>query len=109
MPHEMRKLLFEAHELESAALAHCRRHGITVPEGAVGAVQVGTGPSSAVRLRFGTGVASPELSLNRDQLGDALIDYCHETGIPVPKAAAKSVCAEGQRIAMMIEPQGPTH
>ncbi|MDD9876398.1 MAG: hypothetical protein OXR84_03035 [Magnetovibrio sp.] len=104
MPRETRKLLFGAAELETAALTHCRRHGITVPEGAVGAVTVGTDPGSAIRLRFGTGLGSDELRLDRRQLGDALIGYCRETGIPIPRQAAKSVRAEGDNIAMMIEP-----
>lgn len=104
MPHETRKLLFSAGELQTAALDHCHRHGITVPEGAVGTVTVGTDPAAAVRLRFGTGIGADELSFDRRQVNDALIGYCRSTGIPIPRGGAKSVRAEGEQIAMVIEP-----
>ena len=104
MPSETRKLLFDSGELQTAALDHCRRHGITVPEGAVGAVTIGTDPAAAIRLRFGTGLGTDELSLDRRQVNDALIGYCRSTGIPIPRGGAKSVRAEGERIAMVIEP-----
>jgi len=107
MPRETRKLVFDAIELETAALHHCRRHGITVPEGAVGAVTVGTDPQAAVRLRFGNGVRSDELQLDRRQVGDALIGYCRDSGIPIPRGAVKSVRAEGEQIAMMIDAGRP--
>jgi len=109
MPREMRKILFDAAELETAALAHCRRHGIYVPEGVIGSISVGAGPAQAVSLRFGRDAQASELSLDRGQLGDALLDYCREAGIPMPRAAVKSVRAEGSCIAMTIEPQGPAH
>lgn len=100
MPRETRKLVFDTRELTAATLDHCRRHGITVPEGAAGALSVGTDPVAAVRLRFG----ADEVRLSQRQLGDALIDYCQETGIPIPRGALKSVRAEAGGIAMMIEP-----
>lgn len=100
MPRETRKLLFDSRELETAALDHCRRHGIAVPDGAPGALTVGTDPAAALRLRFG----ADELRLSQHQLGDALIDYCQGAGIPIPRGAAKSVRAEQGGIAMTIAP-----
>jgi len=104
MPRETRKLIFDNHELEAAARSHCRRHGITVPEGAVGALSVGIDPATAVRLRFGAGLDAGEVRLSQGQVGDALIDYCAEAGIPIPRGGLKSVRAEAGGIAMMIEP-----
>ncbi len=103
MPRETRKLLFDCQELETAAMDHCRRHGITVPEGALSALSVGTDPAMAVRLRFGVGEGAGELHLSQRQIGDALIDYCQESGIPIPRGALKSVRAEAGAIAIMIE------
>ena len=60
--------------------------------------------ATAVRLRFGTGIGADELSFDRRQVNDALIGYCRSTGIPIPRGGAKSVRAEGEQIAMVIEP-----
>ena len=100
MPRETRKLLFDTQELETAAMDHCRGTGIAVPGDRPGTLVVGTDPAAALRLRFG----ADEIRLNQRQVGDALIDYCQDTGIPIPRGALKSVRAEAGGIVMMIEP-----
>ena len=47
------------------------------------------------------------MRLSHRQVNAALIDYCQDTGIPIPRGAVKSVRAEAGGIAMMIEPGVP--
>ena len=51
MPREMRKLFFDLHELEIAALGHCRGEGNALPSGRPGALTPGTGLADALRRR----------------------------------------------------------
>ena len=49
MPRETRKLFFASHELEVAALGHCRGEGNALPSDRPGALTLGTGLAVALR------------------------------------------------------------
>ena len=51
MPRETRKLFIDSHELEAAALGHCRGEVIALPSGRPGAVTLGIGLAVALRRR----------------------------------------------------------
>ena len=48
-PRGTRKLFFDSHEFEVAALGHCRGEGNVLPRGRPGALTLGTGLAVALR------------------------------------------------------------
>ncbi|MEE8394265.1 MAG: hypothetical protein V3R66_07960 [Rhodospirillales bacterium] len=104
MPKELRKLGFDKEELRAAAYDYCLRTNIHVPQAAISDIEIGEDPAAAVTLKFDTLDVNDvkEVRLNRDQMGAALIRYCGEQKIPIPRRGQKILKIEGEEIALMI-------
>ena len=93
MPVETRRVEFSESELIAAVCEHCRYDRILVPDAAVEALELRDDPERALSMRFR--VAHPtdpdEIALTRHQLRAALIRYCGQNGIILPRDAAKEV------------------
>lgn len=104
MPKELRKLGFNKDELRAAAYDYCLRTSINLPQAAIQDLEIGEDPDAAVTLKFDTMDPQDikEVKLSRDQMGAALIRYCGEQKIPIPRNGQKVLKIEGDVIALMI-------
>lgn len=91
MPTEIRKIVFNIDEVRSAAVEFCLRNSVAMPKANIGDVKLGDEADAAVNLVFTTAnPAHPNtVSLSRDQCAAALIRYCIEHKIPLPRHARK--------------------
>ena len=104
MPTEFRKLLFSEDEVRTAAVRHCLRLSIHMPKGNVETVEIGRHDHDAVSLLFRTDDpgARDRVELSRDQIGAALIRYCREQEIPLPRESRKLLRREERGYALFI-------
>ena len=94
MPLEDRRIIFNADELYHAIYAHCKRAEMRAPPpGKIDSVKFKGELKDAVSILV-TGTIEEDtrtLEYSRAFIAAALIMYCRGTGIPVPKAADKSI------------------
>ncbi len=104
MPKELRKLVFDDAELRAAAYDYCLRNGVNIPHAPIDEVVVSDNDASILLLRFSSlDLNDPkEVRLSRDQAGAALIKYCSNNKIPLPRAAQKILKVDGGEVAMMV-------
>lgn len=102
MPKELRKIMFTADELQAAVINHCLHAGKTLPKGRIERLQVSKTPEAMVILHFDVENANgSEVVLSREAVGAALIRYCMQNDIPLPRSAGKGVQPDGDGIALM--------
>lgn len=105
MSMELRKIVFELAEVERAAVAYCRAHGRALVDGDVAGIRISEDPAATVRIELrppAGGTAEPPISLRRDDVTEALIQYAIRQRIPLPKAGKKVLWPQEDGIAMMI-------
>ena len=104
MPKELRKLVFEEAELRAAAYDYCLRNNVNMPHSPIDQLIVSDSDDSVISLCFTTNdVNDPKkVSLSRDQVGAALIKYCSNNQIPIPRMGQKILKVDGQEISMMV-------
>ncbi|MBL6959374.1 MAG: hypothetical protein ISR52_10365 [Rhodospirillales bacterium] len=104
MPSELRKILFDPGEVQTAALSYCIRAQVYFPEGSLDGIEVENDPERTVVMKFSPkDPADPrEVILSREQVAAALIRFCLEHQIPIPKDAQKVLKLEDTGIAMLI-------
>ncbi|NQU57751.1 MAG: hypothetical protein HQ513_10990 [Rhodospirillales bacterium] len=110
MPKELRKLVFDEDELKAAAYDYCLRNNVNIPHAPVDEVVVSDNDASVVVLRFSSAdLHDPkDVPLSRDQVGAALIKYCSNNKIPLPRTAQKILKVEGKEVSMMVSVQWAT-
>ncbi len=105
MPKELRKLVFTKDELRRAAYDYCLRANVPVPQAAIEGMETGQDPAAALTLKFNTmHPADPkEVVLSRDQVGAALIRYCMDNKVPLPRNAQKVLQVQDDgEIALLV-------
>lgn len=104
MPLEQRQIVFSRTEVMEAMLAQLRRKGVPLPRGKVVGTTISgdakSGPAFVVRVAC-EAVSGPDvmqdLQLAGSELAAALIAYCRDRGIPLPRNTAKRLdLVEGQ-------------
>lgn len=107
MPNELRKIIFDAEEVRTAAVAYCLHAKVRMPQANIEDIIIDSDPNHMVTLKFS--VNSPTersiVPLSQDQMGAAIIRYCREKHIPLPKTGKKLLRVEGKGLAMMINIQ----
>ncbi len=91
MPTEIRKIIFDKHDVQNAVVGHCLHANITLPQAAIEGIVIGMEHDSAVTLNFTRDdPAIPnDVTLSREEVGAALIRYCRDNKIPLPRRAPK--------------------
>lgn len=102
---ELRLLFFSEVDVRSAALAQLRAIGTSIPRGT--AIRIGvegraTAPRFTITVRPDDGGENTVVTLEREQLLEALIRACQARGVPIPRTAAKRVLGHGTGLMMMI-------
>jgi hypothetical protein len=91
MPTERRRIIFSDDEIVSAAISHCRSTGIALPDAEVEDLDIAMDGDCSLCLTFA--VTSPEqvdeLTLDPETLLSALIAFCRNRAIPIPRSASK--------------------
>ena len=109
MPSEFRRLLFSKQEVVEALTAHSARLNKPLPAGSVIKCELIAEPEFAVQLtvqnnyegRADTGKRY-EVSLAAPVVGAALLQFCIEKKIPMPKSAKKALQITGDGLVMTI-------
>ena len=107
MPTEIRKIVFDVDEVRGATVDFCLRHHIAMPRANIDAVRIADDRDATVTMVFTPANPShpDEVSLSRDQTAAALIRYCMEHRIPLPRHAQKVLqVQEAERtVALMMK------
>jgi hypothetical protein len=107
MPTEIRKIVFTVEEVRWAAVDFCLRSNIALPHANIGGLRIADDMAATVTILFTT--ANPahpnEIRLSRDHVAAALIRFCMENQIPLPRHAQKvlQVQAAEQTVALMMK------
>jgi len=104
MPKEYRKLVFSKDELTMAITEFGTATGKILPRDEVIAVDFTGVPKKPVRMEYTTDIqnGSSELNLSRDQLAAALISFCRNHHIALPRSAKKNLKLDGNEIYLYV-------
>ena len=105
MPREIRKIVFTGAELQGAVVSHCLQSNIPFPDAAITGFEVGDDPEATVEITFA--VSNPEhpatVRLTREQVAAALIRFCREHKIPLPRYGQKILQPQADGLALMVK------
>ena len=97
---ETRTIIFGEQELAEAAYGFCAREGVDMPGSEIDRVICDEGAGGAVTLVFND--AYRTLTLNGEQMTEAVIAYCARAGIPLPLYARKRLSLTGDSLALVM-------
>jgi hypothetical protein len=101
MPTEVRRLVFANAEFYAALDQYLSRTGTNLPSGSI--VKIHTDmirDTITVDISRGTSAAVEAVTLTARQVGGALIGYCINNQIPLPRGFSKSLIVAGDNIAL---------
>jgi len=104
MPTEIRKIVFSPAELAEALDHFAKATHHAMPPGKIAACEIDSknALSVAVTVHHMAEGSTHTVPFDNPSVAAALIRYCIERKIPVPKAATKSVEAEGPGVALIL-------
>ncbi len=104
MPSELRKLVFTVDETRNAVVEHCLQKNIYLPDANIDDVILSNDADRMVVLKFSTSdpLNPSELALNQEIVAAALIRYCTQCKIPLPRQGQKLLNAQDGKLVMMI-------
>ncbi len=105
MPSEIRQIVFTKDELRAALIDHCMRANIVLPDRGADEVKIGRNPDAVVILKYkGLNPAdNKDVELGRDHVAAALIRYCRDHNIPLPRHAQKVLRPRDDGLALMVK------
>ncbi len=109
MPSELRKLVFSVDETRNAVIEHCLQKKIAMPEANIEDVVLSSDADRMVVLKFSTSdpTVPSELALNQEIVAAALIRYCNQCKIPLPRQGQKLLNVQDGKLVMMINIHTP--
>ena len=104
MPTEIRRLVFSNDELVEALRAYSESSNEKIPEGKVRTCTVVDDRKTAVTLEIENRFTQEvyQVNLRHEFVGAALLGFCFDSGIPVPRDSEKSLQVSGDNIALTI-------
>lgn len=104
MPTEIRRLVFSNNELVEALHAYSQTSDEKIPEGDVRTCKAVDEKTIAVRLEIENRHTQEtyQVNLRHEFVGAALLGFCFDKGIPVPRESEKSLQISGDNIALTI-------
>ena len=105
MPTELRRLVFSKQELVEAIDSHNRNAAEKLPPGSVASCEVRKEEdniSAAIEITDQQSGETQQVELNAAYLGAALLRFCIDKKIPLPRQSAKSLQVVGDNIALNI-------
>jgi hypothetical protein len=104
MPSELRQVLFPKPELQSALRKYARTIRHRLPPGDIVECKVEGGPDNFVALRLKDEITGEEdsVSFNEAFVGAALLRFCMDCQIPVPRKGEKALKVVNGDVALLI-------
>lgn len=104
MPSELRRIQFEEAEVVRAAVNYCMRTRLPVPRSNLERLSLSADANRMVCLTYATlpGEPAREVTLSSSQMLAALVLFCHQQHIPLPRDAEKVVQCRDGALSMMI-------
>ena len=105
MPSELRKVTFSVDEVQAAIVSHRLHSGGLMPSSPIDHVLLGEGPT-AVTIFFQLDDANEirQWPLTNEEVAAALIRYCAQFAIPLPRMARKRLQVENDGLALICRP-----
>jgi hypothetical protein len=102
---ELRKIMFSLAEVQSAVSAFCRAKGMMIVEADISHLTVSEDPRRTVVLHW-RGKSEQDTpgkeALHREDVAEALIQYCLRHRVPLPRAGKKVLWPQEEGISLMI-------
>lgn len=103
MATETRKIAFTSEEVRAALVHYAIRTEMRMPKEGIDKVRFGKeGAEVTFIYQRSSEGEKREVTFNDQQVGAAMILYCHTRGFPLPRDAEKIVKGEGDGISMMM-------
>jgi hypothetical protein len=103
VPRELRKVIFSRNELQAALVNHLLHSGRTMPKRPIDRVEIGGGVSAAtIFFQPGDPTEVQEWPLSQEEVAAALIRYCGQFAIPLPRAAKKRLQPDNDSLALIF-------
>lgn len=101
MPTEVRRLVFSNTEFYGALDQYLSRTGATLPLGSIVQVRTDTiHDAVTIDIRRNGSTQTEAVNLSARQVGGALIGYCINNQIPLPRGFSKSLIITGDNVAL---------
>ncbi len=102
MPQEFRRITFSNEELHAALLAHVDAKAVIMAMGKIQAVSIERDRPRAVTVYCGVGKSDKKVvDIPADVVVSALVAYCKDQRIPLPRHARTSIAADGNRLSLI--------
>lgn len=101
MANEIRKIEFSMVETQAALQVFSAKTGQKISNQTVLSVTADGAGTGRLKIEFAEGAAS--LTLRDKDLLTALLVFCQDKSIPVPKGGKKVMKAEGAKVTMLIK------
>ena len=103
MPRELRKVIFSRNEVQAALVNHLLHSGKTMPSCPIDRVEIGDGPAAVIIFfQPGDPTEIQEWPLSQEEVAAALIRYCGQFAIPLPRAAKKRLQPDNDSLALIF-------
>ena len=103
MPTELRKIIFSEEEMLKAVISQNRRSPRKLPAGDIVKIaRAGNGANMDISIFDPTAEETKTVTLGASYLAAAMLGFCIENKIPVPRVADKSVEVLGDSFALSI-------
>lgn len=102
MPREFRRLTFSTHELAEAMTGYDRLARRLPRKSRIVRIDVVEAPAFGMRVGYTAGDAAllESVMLDAAEVGAALVLYCLDHGIPIPKGSTRTVVAGRGEVAL---------
>ncbi len=109
MPSELRKLVFSETELRAAMVNFALRNDMRVPAANIDKLDINDEDKLTITLSFTTDDPSSDQNLvfNKEKVTAAIILYCRNNSIPLPRVARKVIAKDGNTLTMMVNLRWP--
>jgi hypothetical protein len=103
VPRELRKVIFTRNELQAALVSHLLHAGRSMPSRSIDRLEIGEG-LAVVTIVFQPDDPTEvqEWPLSQEEVAAALIRYCGQFAIPLPRAARKRLQADNGNLALIF-------
>lgn len=103
VPKELRKVIFSRNELQAALVSHLLHAGRWMQNRPIDRLEIGEG-LAAVTIVFQPGNSGEvqQWPLSQEEVAAALIRYCGQFSIPLPRAARKRLQMDNNSLALIF-------
>jgi hypothetical protein len=103
MPRELRKIIFSRNELQAALVSYLLHSGRSMPNRPIDRLEIGEGVALVtIFFQSSDPGEAQEWPLRQEEVAAALIRYCGQFAIPLPRAAKKRLQPDNGNLALIF-------